>query len=98
MYCFCCADFESQVKQARRFAGLGQLVGQAKSAEARAMLRLFENSEKILAAISAEEKQDLHKVRDQATTASHFGGKVGRLLWLFETSETLLAVLNAAKK
>jgi hypothetical protein len=43
------------------------------------MLRLFENSEKILAVMSAEEKQDLHKVRDQARTASLFGGsKVGR--------------------
>lgn len=98
MYCFCCAEFESQVKQARRFAGLGQLVGQAKSAEARAMLRLFENSEKILAVMSAEEKQDLHKVRDQAWTASPFDGKVGRMLWLFETLETSLAVLSAAKK
>ncbi|GAQ88847.1 hypothetical protein KFL_004640040 [Klebsormidium nitens] len=54
--------FESQIKQARRFAGVGQLMGRAQSVEARAMLRLFENSEKILGAMSAEEKQDLQKL------------------------------------
>lgn len=37
-------------------------MGRAQSVEARAMLRLFENSEKILGAMSAAEKQDPEKV------------------------------------